>query len=167
MARKTKTLTIDAEGRDKGKTFLLTEMSAAKAEDWAIRVLLALGSANVDLPPGAMQLGMAALAEIGLMKLFAVKSEQVRPLLSELAECAVFVPNPQKPQVTVPYPVYETQVEEVRTLLAIKWEVLKLHLDFSLAASLSESVEKFRAAAERKPDTQTSQELSGSLFPAA
>jgi hypothetical protein len=167
MARKTKTLTIDAEGRDKGKTFQLTEMPAARAEDWAIRVLLALGSANVDLPPGAIQLGMAALAEIGLMKLFAISSEQVRPLLAELAECAVLIPNPQKPQVTVSYPMYETQVEEVKTLLTIKWEVLKLHLDFSLAASLSESVEKFRAAVGSKPSTRTSPKSSESLFPAA
>lgn len=160
MARKTKQFVIESEGRDKGKTFLITEMSAVKAEDWAIRVLLALGSANVDLPPGAMQLGMAALAEIGLMKLFSIDSERVRPLLAELMECAVFLPNPQKPQVTVPYPMYETQVEEVKTLLAIKWETLKLHLDFSLAATLSESLEKFQVAAKRKPSTQTSRASS-------
>ena len=35
MARKTQTYTIDSGGRDKGKTFLITEMPATKAEDWA------------------------------------------------------------------------------------------------------------------------------------
>lgn len=167
MARKTKQFTIEAEGRDLNKTFLLTEMSAAKAEDWAIRILLALGAANVDIPDGALQLGMAALAEIGLMKLFAINAVQMRPLLAELMECAVFIPNAQKPQVTVPYPMYETQIEEVKTLLSIKWEVLKLHLDFSLAASLSELIEKFQTQAAKIQDMPTSQESSESLFPAA
>ena len=42
MARKTKRVTITAEGRDKGKTFLITELPADQAERWAIRALLAL-----------------------------------------------------------------------------------------------------------------------------
>ena len=84
--RKTSTYTLDSEGRDKGKTFLLTEMAATKAEDWAIRVMLALGAANVDIPDGALQLGMAALAEIGLKKLFAIDAVSIRPLLAELME---------------------------------------------------------------------------------
>ena len=53
--RKTKTYTVDSDDRDKGKVFLITEMPATKAEDWAIRVMLALGSANVDIPDGALQ----------------------------------------------------------------------------------------------------------------
>ena len=137
--RKTNTFTVDSDGRDKGKTFLLTEMPATKAEDWAIRVMLALGAANVDIPEGSIQLGMAALAEIGLKKLFAIQADQMRPLLAELMECVEFVPNPQKPQVKVKHPLFETQIEEVKTLLQLKWEVLKLHLDFSFAANLSES----------------------------
>jgi len=42
MARKTATVTISAEGRDKGKTFFLTEMSAERSEEWGERALLAL-----------------------------------------------------------------------------------------------------------------------------
>ena len=114
MARKVETYIVDAEGRDNGKTFILTEMAATKAEDWAIRVMFALGSANVEVPEGALQLGMSALAEIGLKKLFAVNAEQMRPLLSELMECVEFVPNPQKPQVKIRFPMFESQVEEVQ-----------------------------------------------------
>ena len=109
MARKTLTYTVDSEGRDKNKTFLITEMPATKAEDWAIRAIFALGAANVEIPDGALQLGMAALAEIGLKKLFAVEAAQMRPLLSELMECVEFIPNPQKPQVKVSYPLFESQ----------------------------------------------------------
>lgn len=154
--RKTLTYMVDSEGRDHGKTFLLTEMSAVKAEDWAIRVMLALGASNVEIPEGALQLGMASLAEIGLKKLFAIDAAIVRPLLSELMECAEFVPNPQKPQVKLQYPAFENQVEEAKTLLMLKWEVLKLHLDFSLAAGLSESLDNVTAASKHKSSTRTS-----------
>ncbi len=153
MARKTANFTVEDEGRDKGKHFFLTEMPATKAEDWAIRVMLALGAADVEIPEGALQLGMAALAEIGLKKLFAIKADTVRPLLTELMECIEFVPNPQKPQVKIAYPLFESQVEEVKTLLVLKWEVLKLHISFLEAAGLSES--PGQAAAKHKLSTKT------------
>ncbi len=162
MARKTLTYTVDSEGRDKNKTFLITEMPATKAEDWAIRAIFALGAANVEIPDGALQLGMAALAEIGLKKLFAVEAAQMRPLLSELMECVEFIPNPQKPQVKVSYPLFESQVEEVRTLLMLKWEVLKLHISFLQAGDLSESLDKALAAARQKSSTRMSRASSGS-----
>lgn len=158
MARKTSTYIVDSDGRDKGKHFLLTEMPVTKTEDWAIRALLALGSANVEIPDGAFQLGAAALAEVGLKKLFAISADQMRPLLSELMECVEYIPNPKIPQVTVKFPIFESQIEEVSTLLKIKWEVLKLHMDFSLAASLSESVSDKLGAKKHKLNTQTSQE---------
>jgi hypothetical protein len=157
MARKTSTYTVDFEGRDKGKTFLITEMSVTKAEDWAIRAMLALGAANVEIPDGALQLGMAALAEVGLKKLFAIDAASMRPLLAELMECIEFIPNPQKPQVKLAYPMFESQVEEVKTLFILKWEVLKLHLDFSRAAGLSESLGNTLEAAKHKPSTRMSQ----------
>lgn len=155
MARKTTQHVVDTEGRDKGKAFLITEMPATKAEDWAIRAILALGAANVDIPEGALQLGMASLAEIGLKKLFAIGTEQMRPLLAELMECVEFIPNAQKPQVKVGYPLFETQVEEVKTLLMLKWEVLKLHMDFSQAAGLSEYLGSALEAAKHKSSTRT------------
>jgi hypothetical protein len=156
MARKTTQYIVDSEGRDKGKAFLITEMAATKAEDWAIRALLALGAANVEIPEGALQLGMASLAEIGLKKLFAIGSEQMRPLLAELMECIEFIPNPQKPQVKIGYPLFESQVEEVKTLLMLKWKVLSLHMDFSEADSLSESLGSALSAAKHKSSTRTS-----------
>ena len=164
MARKSITYTVDAEGRDKGKQFLITEMAATKAEDWAIRAMLALGSANVEIPSGALQLGMAALAQIGFMKMFAVSPERMKPMLSELMECVELIPNPKKPQVKISYPALESQIEEIKTLLVLKWEVLKLHMDFSSAANISESLNEVLVAIKPKPDIQTSQESSVSLF---
>lgn len=156
--RKKMTYVIEDEGRDAGKRFEITEMSATQAEDWAIRAMLALGAANVEIPDGAFRLGMAGLAEIGIKKLFALSPSQLRPLLDELMKCVVFVPNPQKPQVTIDYPLFETQVEEVATLLKLKWEVLKLHMDFLKAVGLFASVGGTAEAATNspKPTTRTS-----------
>ncbi len=155
MARKTANFTVEDEGRDKGKHFVLTEMPATKAEDWAIRVMLALGAANVEIPDGALQLGMAALAEIGLKKLFAIRAETIRPLLTELMECIEFVPNPQKPQTKLAYPLFETQIEEVKTLLLLKWEVLKLHISFLEAADPFGSASGIQGAKDQhKPNTE-------------
>ena len=158
--RKTETFTIEAEGRDKNKTFLLTEMAATKAEDWAIRVMLALGAANVEIPDGALQLGMAALAEIGLKKLFALNPATVKPLLDELMECIQIQPDKKRPEVR--RTLIESDVEEVKTLLLLKWRVLSLHLDFSLAAGLSESFGGILEANKLKLNTRTSASSSAS-----
>ena len=155
--RKTITYTVDSDGRDKGKTFLITEMPVTKAEDWAIRAMLALGAANVEIPDGALELGMSALAEVGLKKLFAIDPDRMRPLLAELMQCVEFVPNPQKPQVKLAYPGFESQIEEVKTLFLLKWEVLKLHMDFSLADGPFGSIGTALEAKKHAPNTRTSQ----------
>ena len=157
MARKIATYTVETEGRDKGKVFILTEMPVAKAEDWAIRALLEMGKANVDIPEGAESLGMASLAEIGLKKLFALDPQTIRPLLSELMECVQIQPDPRRPEVK--RSLIENDVEEVRTLLTLKYEVLKLHLDFSLAADPSASLGIPAAAQKHRPSTRMSQKL--------
>jgi hypothetical protein len=135
MARKTENFTVTDEGRDKDKTFLLTEWPASKAEAWAIRALLALGAANVDVPEGVMNGGMSGLAAVGLKKLFALPYSAAGPLLDELMECVQVTPDPRRPQVK--RALVETDIEEIRTRLALKWEVLKLHIDFSIAGELS------------------------------
>ena len=49
MARKESTF-IAESGRDKGKQYLITEMSATQAENWAIKALLAVGNAGIEIP---------------------------------------------------------------------------------------------------------------------
>jgi len=153
MARKTETYTVTDEGRDKDKTFLLTEWPASKAEAWAIRALLALGAAKVDVPEGILDGGMSKLAEIGLKKLFALPYSAAGPLFDELMECVQVTPDPKRPQVK--RALVETDIEEVRTRLALKWEVLKLHIDFSIADGLSNLAAK-PSAEEKRPGTKTS-----------
>lgn len=157
MARKVTTYIVNSDDRDKGKNFILTEMSAAQSEDWATRALLALGAANVDLPEGSLSLGMAALAEIGLKKLFAIDHDRLKPLLAELMGCVEYLPDPHKPSVTLRYPMFESQVEEAKTLFLLKWEVLKLHLSFLEAGSQSTSQPESAPAERIKSNTRMSQ----------
>lgn len=154
MARKTATYVVADEGRDKGKTFLLTEMSAAKAEDWALRALLALSAANTQAPDDAPTLGMAGLAEIGVKKLLALPFSVLKPLLEELMGCVEIVPDTHRPQVH--RALIDGDVEEVVTRMKLKWEVLQLHLDFLPADVLSVLKRPQMSAAGKPQDAQTS-----------
>ena len=145
MARKTVTYKVDSEGRDHGKVFLLTEMSAAKAESWAMRVLLALIANNVNMPDNYEELGMAGLAEVGLKGISGLKWEVAEPLLAEMLEGIEIIPDPAKTHVK--RPIVESDIEEVVTRLKLRMEVFNLHVDFSLAAVQSIFPGKRTAAA--------------------
>jgi hypothetical protein len=143
MARRTKLWTSTFD-RDNGKTFLLTEMSADKAERWAIRAVLALTNANVEIPEGSLQAGMSGLAAIlihGVRSLAGLKHEAIADLLDEMLTCVQFQPAPNLP----PQPLWlgeNSQIEEVKTRLWLRLEVLELHLGFSLAALPSNTPER-------------------------
>ncbi len=81
--RKTKTVVIEAEGRDRGKTFLITEMPARQAEAWADRAFLALAHSSMDLPTGMEHSGMAGIAQV-MRLLQDVPIESSEPLLGEM-----------------------------------------------------------------------------------
>lgn len=130
MARKTLSITLD-KGRDKGKRFLITEMSAMKAEQWAARALLgAIGSEGLDL---AKIGGMENVAQIGTSILSKIPFEIAEPLLAELMSCIEIMPNPADP--TVRRHIDEDDIEEIASLVRLKLETLKLHIDFFTAAA--------------------------------
>ncbi|WP_233867101.1 hypothetical protein [Paraburkholderia adhaesiva] len=126
--RKTLAYTVQAEGRDRGKVFHLTEMPADAGERWAIRVLLAIGRAGVDLPPGIEHEGMAALARIGLSALMRIDFSDAGPLLDEMMACVRFQPNPANPAIV--RELVPEDIEEIATRLALRREVMRLHTGF-------------------------------------
>jgi hypothetical protein len=138
--RKVAQYTVTDEGRDKGKVFSITEMSASRAEAWATRVLLALMGSNADLPENFDELGMAGLAELGLKSIGGLKWEVAEPLLAEMMECVQIIPNPAKPNVI--RPLIEDDIEEVLTRFKLRIEVWKLHMDFlqAVAPSISPGI---------------------------
>lgn len=128
MARKTKVVEITEEGRDKGKKYLLTEMSATKAEAWAMRAFLAASRSGIEIPDEIAALGLAGLAMIGLAGLKGVNYYEIEPLLLEMIECVQVMPNPNDPNVV--RKLIEDDIEEVPTRLKLREEVFKLHTDF-------------------------------------
>lgn len=162
MARKTKNVTIAAEGRDAGKTFVLTEMPATRAEKWAVRALLSLSRSGLDISDDAMSRGAAALIGVGLHAILSVQFDDAEPLLDEMMECVSVMPDPKTPAIV--RPLVEDDTEEVATLLLLRSEVIELHVGFSVIAALS----KFGAA--MRPDgsssnTSTSRPLSEPSHP--
>lgn len=146
MARRTKRVTITAEGRDKGKAFELTEMPADQGERWATRAILALANAGAKLPEGALGSGAAGLEltwrnvlVTGIHALQGLTEPSIRPLLDELKPCMHYVP-PQPGVPTQPiFPGDNSQVEDFQTWYTLYFEYLQLHLGFSLAGMLSTS----------------------------
>lgn len=158
MARKTQTVTIAAEGRDKGKVFVLTEMPASQAERWAARALLALGKSGVEIPDEAANAGMAAIAAAGIRAFASVSFDEAGPLLDEMMLCVQIQPDPAKPDVR--RELIEDDIEEVMTRLLLRSEVVALHVGFSITDALS----KLGSAAKRQlasgPNMPTSAEPS-------
>lgn len=152
--RKKSQYTVTEEGRDKGKAFLITEMSASKAEAWAMRCLLALASGNTQMPDDWESLGMAGLAEIGIRAVCGLKWDVAEPLLAEMMECVEIMPDHSAPQVK--RRLIEDDIEEVPTRLSIRMEVWKLHMDFLSAVVPSALRDKLGLAAQPH-NTATSQ----------
>jgi hypothetical protein len=122
--RKTATVTIDEDGRDKGKSFRLTEMSAMKTEKWATRALLALANGGVDIPDGLERSGLAGLAVVGIQLLGKLDYDVAAPLLDEMMSCVEIKTDARIRSLT------PDDIEEVSTLLFLRAEVFKLHASF-------------------------------------
>lgn len=150
MGRRTRVVTVTADGRDKGKSFLLTEMPADQGEWWATRALIVMGNAGVDLPANALGSAMAGLAAaeaskgtasalflVGLRMLPGVAPQALKPLLDEMMTCVAYQPPgqglPAQSLMVGPY----CEIEEISTRLQLRAEILELHLGFSLAGVAS------------------------------
>lgn len=134
MGRKTKRVTIAVEGRDKGKTFVLTEAPAMQAESWFYRALLGLIQSGADIPAEALQASaasFAALAASGISALGGIKWETLEPLLAEMVPCIQYAHAPEIPL----QPIFDgagCQIEEIATFIALRAALLELHLGFSV-----------------------------------
>lgn len=137
MARKTLVVTIDAPGRDYGKSYLLTEMPASQAEKWAARALLALSRSGVEIPDSIASVGLAGLAYLGVKALAGLRFEDAEPLLDEMFRCVTFIPDPMRPNIL--RGLIEDDIEEVLTRLKLRSELFTLMTGFSTPAAPSTS----------------------------
>lgn len=145
VSRKTLYYTVSDEGRDQGKTYLITEMPASRAEMWAARAFLAMANHSVDVPASLINSGMAGLSGSGLALLGKLPFAEAEPLLAEMMECVMFVPDPGKRDFT--RTLVENDIEEIKTRLKLRLEILKLHADFFKAVAPSNSAAPGAAAA--------------------
>lgn len=139
MARKEKLFLVEdgdeKTNRDFGKLFLIREMPARQAERWAMRALLAVARSGVDLPENIVGGGMQSIAMLGIQAIMRVRFEDVEDLLDELMECVSIVPDPKKPKLV--RDLSEDDIEEVKTMIILRKEVIELHVGFSQSGILS------------------------------
>jgi hypothetical protein len=74
--------------------------------------------------------------------------------MDEMFRCIAFLPDPRRPELA--RPLLEDDIEEVATRIALRQEVLDLHLGFSLAGSLSTLASPARASAPTSQSMSTS-----------
>jgi hypothetical protein len=126
--RKTVTFSVVDQGRDLGKTFLITEMSATEAEDWASQALFAIMNAGIEIPDEIADMGFAGIAAVGLKALGKVPYYMAEPLLKKMMECIKLIPDAAQPNVV--RALIDSDIEEVATRLKLKKAVWDLHVDF-------------------------------------
>jgi hypothetical protein len=140
MPRKKETVRVPAEwgARDANKLFLLTEMSAADAEKWGLRMFLVVKGTSAQIPDGMAALGMIAVAIRGINAILAADIEwtKLEPLLDEMMTCVQIVRDPSHPDVATAL-VSADDIEEARTIGWLRSEVLRLHTNFSFTEALS------------------------------
>jgi len=156
--RNTVDITIDAEGRDKGKKFRLTEMPASQGEDWAMRAFFGLAASGVDIPnlEEVRHMGLAGIATIGLKALGGLTPDIARPLMAEMWDCVQIVSSAgvvRKPT--------EDDIDEIATRIRLRKEVFELHTGFfSFLAQQASAKSTAKESQSGTPNTSTSPDQS-------
>lgn len=162
--RKDLDVTITAEGRDKGKTFHIREMSAWDAERWAMRAFFAVMNSGVDIDENLSRSGMAGIAVAGIKAFGMVPYERAQPLLDELLRCVSYRYDSSPSGFRA---MVEQDVEEPGTILQLRAEALNLHINFSALVAPWRSTTPSSGTTTAEPtssSTSTSPPPSGQRF---
>lgn len=160
--RRVETLTVEFDGRDKGKSFNINEMPAYQAEEWFTRAVMLLAKSGLEVPPDIMDRGamafVAMAAGLAIGGLSKCNFEEVRPLLQQMMECVEYV-NPAAPDMPIKGYLMLQQIEEPRTILWLREKIISLHLNFSLGGYVSIFLEEAAMKLTGNgQNTETSQE---------
>lgn len=140
--RKTKPVVIprfeNCENRDLGKTFLITEWTAARADRWVQEVAFAFNQGAGAIPLDLRGIGWEGIAIMGINTFLRgnVRSLEMIQLLDQLLECVEIVRDKKHPTVASPI-VSDDDIEEVATRWWLRSEVVSVHVNFSPLAALS------------------------------
>ena len=144
----------DDYSRDAGKHFLITEWSADRAEKWAFRALIAYNRGGGEIPVDVIGQGMQAIFFVGVNTFLRgqMNAEEVIPILDELLQCVKVIRDPTKRApdgAIIATDLLTDDVEEIKTRLWLRSEVLRVHTNFSPAEMLS----KMLASVLTKPES--------------
>lgn len=133
MARKEIPFIVEEEGRDKGKEFLITEMSAWDADSLAQDIFRAMGDSNYSsIPADVIAMGCAGLATVGLSVISASSPEVARQLRDRLISTVdiIITSEGQRQQRKVNGALDFEEVSTIRSLLdkvfQVNFEFLKI-----------------------------------------
>lgn len=130
MARQTKVVVIDSEGRDKGKVFVVTELPARQAQRLATRAFIAMARAGIEIPEEISQLGVAGIIQIGIQTLARMSFEEADAISNELLACVQIRPSPSVTRPLIDHSTEGDDIEEVVTRFRLIKEVYELHTSF-------------------------------------
>jgi hypothetical protein len=145
---KTKEVTITAEGRDKGRKYLLTEMPALQAERWARHAIMAMNREDLDIRSEVAALGMWGFVLGGMQALAGGDVPSVDKLMDEMLHQIQIVEE----AVTRPLGG-DNDFWEITTLKTLRQELIELHMGFTFA-ELASSLKA--ESASTQPDSQNS-----------
>lgn len=130
---KTATYSITS-GRDKGKNFLITEMPAIQADEWAHRLIEQAANSGVNLKnvdvlnldtksmSGMIEIGAAIFSILGR-----IPYETSRDMKFELLNrCVQIVPTGGQPRQCL----WEQEIEDFQNFTLLAAEALKVHIGF-------------------------------------
>lgn len=126
MARKEIPFIVEEEGRDKGKEFLITEMSAWDADSLAQDIFRAMGDSNYSsIPADVIAMGCAGLATVGLSVISASSPEVARQLRDRLMSTVdiIITSKGQRQQRKVNGSLDFEEVSTIRSLLDKVFEI--------------------------------------------
>jgi hypothetical protein len=129
MARKEIPYVVTDENRDKGKEFIITEMSAWDADELAQDIFRAMGDSDFSaIPADVIAMGCAGLATVGLSVLSAASPDVSRNLRDRLLQTVqIVITHEGSRQVRQVKPIDFEEVSTIRTLMD---QVFRVNFDF-------------------------------------
>lgn len=123
--------------RDLGRTFIITEWPAARADDWGMRMVLAANRGGGSIPMDVRSIGMEGIAILGVNTFLRgnIAPTELIPLWNELLECVKIVRDEKAPHILSD--LLDDDIQEVATRQWLRLEVLSLHINFSATDAIS------------------------------
>lgn len=130
MARKEIPFIVEDDNRDKGKEFIITEMSAWDADTLAQDIFRAMGESNFSgIPADVITMGCAGLATVGL-SVISASSPDVAHMLRDRLMSTVEIVITHDGKRTRRKVNGAIDFEEVSTIRSVLDKVFKVNFDF-------------------------------------